>query len=210
MSASRACSNGQVRAQRRPVHPTVRPDTRRRSTLVLLLIAVLAAAGLAAPAEAAPRVAPEFDFTRYSPVNSDRYRSIAFQDNGRYFFRVGKRICQMTGPSSVGCSGGAATAPRGVKGVTISGDMQGPQWVPPGTTYRFGSRVGFRAPVLSVGKRIRVWNITCAVPRANVVSCTTPNRAFAISPAWHRFVYPKGDRAHSKNPKAKYLPAHLR
>ncbi|WP_235831373.1 hypothetical protein [Gordonia zhaorongruii] len=153
----------------------------------------------------------EFDFSRYQPVNPDRYRSIAYPDNGKHFFIAARRICQIGAtPGNVACSGHSATAPRGVRGVAITGDMQGPQWIPPGTTYRFGSRAGFRAPVLKTGTRVSVGNTTCAVPRRGVVACSTPNRAFALNRAWHRFYYPRGDTSHSRNPKSRYLPAHLR
>ena len=109
-----------------------------------------------------------------------------------------------------GLQGQAATAPPRTQGVAITQDQQGPWWVPPGTDYRFTPRSKYRPRTLGAGQKISTTNVTCAVPRAGVISCKTPNRAFIISRGWHKFYWPKGDTAHSKNPKARYLPANLR
>ncbi|MFZ2512802.1 MAG: hypothetical protein WAW85_17110 [Gordonia sp. (in: high G+C Gram-positive bacteria)] len=186
---------------------------RRRRTLLGSLILAASAALLgtlvAAPVAAAP-VPAELQFGNYSPVNVSKYRSLRYADDGRVFFVAGRWRCQIGRPGSVGCQGRPATAPPGITGVAITNDLQGPLWVPPGTTYRFGSQAGFRAPVLNVGQRISVGTTVCARPRANVVSCATSNRAFILSPAWHKFYYPKGDNRHSSNPAPRYLPAQLR
>lgn len=166
-----------------------------------MLLAAAAGAGLvitAAPADAAPA---ELSFGAYAPVDASRYQSLRYADDGRYFFAAGQWRCQIARPGSVACKGRPATAPRGTQGVAITNDAQGPWWVPPGTTFRFTSRAGFRAPVLGVGKRITVNNVACAVPAPNVVSCATPNRAFVLRKGSHRFYFPPGDRAHSPNPR---------
>ncbi|GAC59030.1 hypothetical protein GOHSU_71_00030 [Gordonia hirsuta DSM 44140 = NBRC 16056] len=187
-------------------------NLRRRPALLITLIVALSATllGTAAPAAAAP-VPAELQFSRFSPVNPAKYQSVRWADNGRSYFVAGRWQCQLgPQPGSVACKGRPATAPPNTRGVAITNDLQGPLWVPPGTTYRFGSEAGFRAPVLKVGQRIQVADAVCAVPRAGVVSCATNNRAFILSRAWHKFYYPKGDRRHSANPAPKYLPARLR
>lgn len=186
---------------------------RRRSligTVVLAVCAVLAGTLAAAPPAAAAPVPAELQFGNYAPVKASKFQSLRYADDGRHFFVAGRWLCQITRPGSVGCKGRPATAPPGTQGVAITNDQQGPLWVPPGTTYRFGSRAGFRAPALKVGQRITVGNTVCARPRAQVVSCATNNRAFILSPAWHKFYYPRGDTRHSANPAPRYLPAHLR
>lgn len=165
---------------------------------------------LIAPPAAAARVPAELQFGNYSPVNASKYRSLHYADDGRVFFVAGRWRCQIGRPGSVACGGRPATAPPATRGVAITNDLQGPLWVPPGTTFRLGSQAGFRAPALKVGHRISVGNTVCARPRANVVSCATNNRAFILSPAWHKFYYPAGDNRHSANPAPRYLPAHLR
>ncbi|WP_345314323.1 hypothetical protein [Gordonia alkaliphila] len=179
--------------------------------LVLLTLTLVAAGLLAAPPAAAAPPPPELRFGSFAPVNAAKYQSLRFADDGRTFFVAGQWRCQIgPRPGSVACQGRPATAPPRTKGVAITNDLQGPLWVPPGTTYRFGSQAGFRAPVLKVGQRITVAGTVCAVPRRNVVSCATNNRAFILSRAWHKFYYPKGDRRHNANPAPKYLPPHLR
>lgn len=153
----------------------------------------------------------ELQFNNFSSVNAKRFQSLRFADNGRTFFRTGQWLCQLgPQPGSVACKGHPATAPSGVIGVAITNDAQGPWWVRPGTNYTFGSRAGFRAPVLNAGQKISIANVTCAVPRKNVVSCATNSRAFILSRGWHKFYYPRGDRAHSANPAPRYLPPSLR
>lgn len=184
----------------------------RRPLLFCLIVAVstaLLGTLVAAPAAAAP-VPSELRFGSLRPVDANKYRSLHYADDGRVFFVAGRWRCQLGRPGSVGCQGRPATAPPRTRGVAITNDLQGPLWVPPGTTYRFGSRAGYRAPALQVGQRISVGNTVCARPRADVVSCATPNRAFILSPAWHKFYYPTGDTRHSANPAPRYLPAHLR
>lgn len=191
--------------------PDLAASSRRRPLLIALVLALGAALiATAAPATAAP-VPSELQFGNYTAVNANKFQSLRFADNGRTFFTAGQWRCQIgPQPGSVACKGRPATAPPRTQGAGITNDLQGPWWIPPGTTYRFGSQAGFRAPALKVGQRISVANTVCAVPRANVVSCATPNRAFILTRAWHKFYYPKGDRAHSANPAPKYLPARLR
>ncbi|MFT4088601.1 MAG: hypothetical protein QM658_15875 [Gordonia sp. (in: high G+C Gram-positive bacteria)] len=182
---------------------------------ILLLIAMLAGAltaALAPDASATPRTsAAELDFAKYQAVDAHRFQSLRYDDNGRVFFVAGQWRCQLGAqPGSVACKGRPATAPPNTVGVSIVGDQQGPWWVAPGTTFRFGSVTGFRAPVLKVGQRITFANTTCAVPRRNVVACASTNRAFILSRGWHKFYFPRYDRAHSKNPAPKYLPPRLR
>ncbi|UQE75005.1 hypothetical protein MYK68_20335 [Gordonia sp. PP30] len=188
------------------------PDSSIRRPLLFAVVAALVAllAVTAAPAQAAPPPA-ELAFGSFTPVKAQRFQSLRYADDGRTFFAAGQWRCQIgPRPGSVACQGHPYTAPPGTQGVAITNDAQGPWWVPPGTNYTFGSRAGFRAPVLKVGQKISVANVTCAVPRRNVVSCASPNRAFILSRAWHKFYYPRGDRAHSANPAPKYLPARLR
>lgn len=189
----------------------LRSPAARRSTLVLIVASLIAALFAAAPAASAAPAPPELQFGNFAPVNAKKYQSLRYADDGRTFFVTGRWLCQLgPRPGSVACKGRPATAPPRTVGVAITNDQQGPWWVPPGTTYRFGSQAGFRAPVLRVGQRISAAGSTCAVPRNGVVSCATANRAFILSPRWHKFYYPAGDRAHSKNPAPRYLPAHLR
>lgn len=189
----------------------VLPRRRLWSLLLLLAAALAATTAVVVPQAAAAPPPAELRFGSFAPVNAAKYQSLRFADNGRTFFVAGQWRCQIgPQPGSVACSGRPATAPPRTRGVAITNDLNGPSWVPPGTTYRFGSQAGFRAPVLKVGQRITVANTVCAVPRRNVVSCATNNRAFILSRGWHKFYYPKGDRRHSANPAPKYLPARLR
>lgn len=178
---------------------------RKLATLVVLALGAVLLAP-AAPAAAAPP--PELQFDRYTPVNPAKYQSLRYADDGRFFFRAGKWRCQIWRAGSVACQGKPATAPPNTLGVSVTNDSQGPWWVPPGTTFRFGSQAGFRAPVLRPGQRIVTNNVVCAVPRSGVVSCATNNRAFILSPQWHKFYGPRSYR--NGNPAPRYLPAHLR
>ncbi|MFM9378865.1 hypothetical protein [Gordonia sp. VNK21] len=185
--------------------------------LARVLTAVAAAAltlvgGALLPSTGAASAAPaELDFGRYTPVNPNTFRSLAYVDDGRHFFRAGSFRCQLgPNPGEVACQGKPATAPPHTTGVAIVASQSGPWWVPPNTTFRWGSRAGFRTPVLHVGERVTVGNVACARPRSGVVSCASPNRAFIIARGWHKFYYPKGATDHSKNPPARYLPKSLR
>ncbi|GAC66890.1 hypothetical protein [Gordonia soli] len=170
----------------------------------------------AAPASAAPPLTMpvEFDLARYQPVNPERYRALAYADNGRGYFTAGRWTCQF-GPTYryVGCRGKPATAPPGTLGVAISGDQQGPWWVinrPDNRpTYRFAIPSGFRPPQLAVGKRITFGGTTCTAPRPDVVACRTGGRALILTPSWHKFFFPARDTAHSANPPARFLPPRL-
>ncbi|EGD54495.1 hypothetical protein SCNU_12963 [Gordonia neofelifaecis NRRL B-59395] len=169
-------------------------------TLIVAVIALVAAL-LPGVAQAAPPTA-DFDFSQYRSVNADAYRSLAYSDNGRHYFTTGRWSCQI-GPqaNAAACKGRPATAPPGVIGVAFAGESQGPYWVRPGSSFRLGPVSGFRAPVLPIGSRITVVNVTCAVPRAGVVACRNWNRGFQLSRGTHRFLYPAGDTAHDGNPK---------
>ncbi|MGV9480561.1 hypothetical protein [Gordonia aichiensis] len=171
----------------------------------------------ASPASAAPTSLPAaFDLARYRAVDPASFRSLAYADNGRSFFTTGRWNCQI-GPTfrSVGCQGRPATAPPGTQGAAITADAQGPWWVPSpglltGTTYRFGSTTGFRAPRLGVGTRVTIAGVTCTVPSAAEVACRTGNRALIFAPGFHKFYFPAGDTAHNENPAPRYLPAAMR
>ncbi|MEJ9076819.1 hypothetical protein WKY82_00205 [Gordonia malaquae] len=173
----------------------------RLTTAVVALIALASALVAVAPADAAP-LRTKLPLGQYSPVNPARFTSYAYTDGGRTFFIAARRLCQIgPTPGNVACSGRTKSAPPRTVGVAITGDMQGPHWIPRGTSYRFGSRAGFRAPVLTPGQRITSANVTCAVPRRGVVICSTVNRAFVLTSATHRFYYPHGDRRHDRNPR---------
>ncbi|MEE3852111.1 hypothetical protein VZC37_17345 [Gordonia sp. LSe1-13] len=185
--------------------------------MTALIASALAVCALGASPSAEVAAAPpgptlpvEFDLSRYQPVDPERYRSLAYADNGRGFLRVGRWMCQI-GPvyRYVGCQGHPATAPPQVRGAAISGDQQGPWWVPPGTTYRFGAPTGFRPPTLSVGSRVTLYGVTCTAPRRDTVACRTGSRALIFTPGWHKFFFPSGDSAHSPNPAPRYLPPRL-
>ncbi|WP_131734577.1 hypothetical protein [Gordonia paraffinivorans] len=179
-------------------------------------VAIGAPPAVAAPA--GPTLPVEFDLARYQPVDPTTYRSLAYADNGRSFFTAGRWMCQIgQGYRYVGCKGHPATAPRGASGAAIAGDQQGPWWVMPDDTYHWGSRAGFRPPVLGVGKRVTIAGVTCTVPRPDVVACRTGARALIFTPAWHKFFFPSWDTlgpgtsavAHSPNPAPRYLPPRL-
>lgn len=191
---------------------------RWRGAVTASVIAVIAAvaSALAPTATAAPPGPPipiEFQLDRYTPVKPDRFRSLAYVDDGRSFVRVGNWTCQFTRYRYVGCKGAPATAPPGTLGVTITADQQGPYWVQNrflySPSYRFGSKAGFRAPTLAVGHRVTIMGTTCTAPRPNVVACLTGSRAFILTPAWHKFFFPSGDTAHNNNPAPRYLPPRL-
>ena len=178
---------------------------RVRVTMIVLIIAAVVATlipGVVATSQAAPRSG--FDLSAYRPVNPNTYRSLAYVDNGRHYFRTGRVLCQI-GPSAnaVACRVKPRTAPPRVRGVAISGETQGPYWVRPGTTFRIGPASRFRAPALKPGTRVTVANVTCAVPRVGRVICRNWNRGFAVSRSAHRFLYPRGDRAHDRNPSTR-------
>lgn len=183
---------------------------------VVVALAVTVVAVLAGPAPSSsaappgPTLPAEFDLSRYQPVNPEQFRSLAYVDNGRGFLRVGRWMCQIgPGYRYVGCQGHPATAPPDVRGAAISGDQQGPWWVPPATTYRFGAPSGFRPPTLPIGSRVTLYGVTCTAPRADVVACRTGSRAMIFTPGWHKFFFPSGDIAHSPNPAPRYLPPRL-
>lgn len=164
---------------------------------------MLAAALLPGTATAAPparSTASTFDLSKYAPVNADNYRSLQFVDGGAYFFRAGRWLCQIgpSNPNQVACKGKPASAPPGTLGIAIPGEGQGPYWARPGTTFRVGPEGSFRPPVLAVGQRLTVISVSCAVPRAGVVVCRNWNRGFMLSRYSHKFLYPKGDTAHSR------------
>ncbi|WP_237421859.1 hypothetical protein [Gordonia sp. SID5947] len=164
----------------------------------------------AAPASG-PTMPVEFDLSRYQPVDPASYRALAYADNGGGFLRAGRWLCRI-GPTYryVGCQGTPATAPRDVRGAAISGDQQGPWWVPGWSNYRFGAPSGFRAPTLPVGKRVTLAGVTCTAPRPDTVACRTGARALILTSGWHKFFFPSGDTAHSNNPAPTYLPPRLR
>ncbi|MFW0786123.1 hypothetical protein AAFP35_16570 [Gordonia sp. CPCC 206044] len=171
-------------------------------------------AGPAVIAEAAPAAGPglpaEFDLSRYQPANPTQFRALAYSDNGGAFLRAGRWLCRIgPGYRYVGCQGRPATAPPTARGAAISGNQQGPWWVPDWSNYRFAAPSGFRAPTLPVGQRVTVAGVTCTAPRPDVVACRTGARAMILTPAWHKFFFPSGDTAHSPNPSPRYLPARL-
>ncbi|MFI8772639.1 hypothetical protein ACIGKQ_10815 [Gordonia sp. NPDC062954] len=189
---------------------------RRTVATIIAAFGVAVVTALTAPAPSSSAVPPgptlpvEFDLARYQPVNPEQYRSLAYVDNGRGFLRVGRWMCQIgPGYRYVGCQGHPATAPAGIRGAAISGDQQGPWWVPPATTYRFDAPSGFVPPTLSVGSRVTLYGVTCTAPRADVVACRTGSRALIFTPGWHKFFFPSGDTAHSPNPAPRYLPPRL-
>lgn len=198
-------------------------QTLRRAGATVIAGTALAAGGIAptmsAPAQAAPPGSPTlpaaFDLAQFTPVNPTPYQSVAYADNGRWFFTTGRWMCQL-GPSarSVGCQGHPATAPPRVDGAAITNDAQGPWWVPSqgqinAPTYRFGSAAGFRPPLLAVGRHITVGGVTCTVPSPTQVACRTGERALIFTSAWHKFYFPSGDTAHAGNPAPRYLPPPL-
>ncbi|WP_347958041.1 hypothetical protein [Gordonia aichiensis] len=169
----------------------------------IVIVAALATALLPALAQAQPR-GGDLDFSRYRAVNAEPYRSSAYVDRGRHYFVSGGWLCQIgPQPGAAACRGKPATAPPGVIGVALAGEQQGPYWVRPGTTFQLGPVSRFRAPVLPAGTRITVADVTCAVPQTGVVACRNWNRGFRVSRASHWFLYPRGDRAHDGNPKAR-------
>lgn len=181
------------------------------------MVAVLVAAGsvllpgaMATAAPPGPPLPAEFDLGRFQPVSDAPFRPLDYADNGAAFLRVGPWLCRI-GPTYryVGCQGKPATAPPGTRGVAISGDQQGPWWVPETSDYRFDAPSGFRAPSLPVGKRVTYSGATCTAPRPDTVACRTGGRAFILQPGWHKFYYPGGDTAHDGNPAAHYLPPRL-
>ncbi|WP_420714178.1 hypothetical protein [Gordonia sp. SL306] len=178
--------------------------------VVLATAAPLGTATASAAPAPGPTMPVEFDLSRYQPVNPAAYRPLAYADNGRGFLRAGRWLCQI-GPTYryAGCQGTPATAPPDVRGAAISGDQQGPWWVPNWSNYRFGAPSGFRAPTLPVGKRVTIGGVTCTAPRPDTVACRTGSRALIFTPGWHKFFFPSGDSAHSNNPAPRYLPPRL-
>jgi len=178
----------------------------RASALIVVVVAALVAVllpGTTGAANAAPR-SSDFDLARMQPVNPDKYRSISYANRGRHFFRADGWLCQIgPQPGATACKGKPRTAPPGVIGVAIAGEQQGPYWVRPGTTFQLGPVSPFRAPTLHAGTRITVADVTCAVPRRGVVVCRNWNRGFKVSRGSHTFMYPKGDRAHDRNPRSR-------
>ncbi|MEO9329485.1 hypothetical protein [Gordonia aurantiaca] len=194
----------------------------RRAVGVFAALVTAGGIAVAAPAAEAtppgPTLPVEFDLSRYQPVEPTIFRSLAYGDNGRSFFTTGRWMCQIgQAYRYVGCKGHPATAPRGASGAAIAGDQQGPWWVMPDQTYHWGSRTGFRPPVLGVGKRVTIAGVTCTVPRRDTVACRTGERALIFTPAWHKFFFPSWDTlgpgnnavAHSPNPAPRYLPPRL-
>lgn len=199
----------------------------RRLTGLSAAVAIVAAcAAVLAPASSAaprgPAMPVEFDLARYQPVSPTPFRSLAYADNGKSFFFAGPWMCQIGGQYRyVGCKGRPATAPPTARGAIIVGDIQGPWWVVPGgpldVNYRFGSKAGFRPPVLGVGKRVTIEGVTCTAPRPSVVACRTAERAMILTPSWHKFFWPSWDTikpgnnavAHDGNPAPRYLPPRL-
>lgn len=171
------------------------------ATTIVLIVAALIAALLPNSAGRSDAAPTSFDLSNYQSVNPTPYRSIAYVDNGRHFFRTGSVLCQI-GPAAnaAACRVTARTAPPGVIGVAVSGESQGPYWVRPRTTFRIGPVGRFAVPTLKPGNRITVATVTCAVPRIGKVICRNWNRGFAVSRAGHRFLYPRGDHAHDGNP----------
>ncbi|GEE00739.1 hypothetical protein nbrc107696_11850 [Gordonia spumicola] len=179
----------------------IHSSSTRLICIVVALVAAVSGLVAVAPAQAAP-LRTALPLGQYQGVNASRFTSYSYADRGRVFFAAAGRQCQIgPTPGNVACSGKTKTAPPRTVGVSITGDMQGPYWIPRGTSYRFGSAVGFRAPVLHVGQRITVANVSCAVPKSGVIACSTINRAFVLTPSTHRFYYPRGDRRHDGNPK---------
>ncbi|ALG86391.1 hypothetical protein [Gordonia phthalatica] len=175
------------------------------ATTIVLIVAALIATLMPSSVGTSDAAPPtSFDLSGYRAVNATPYRSLAYADNGRHFFRTGSVLCQI-GPSAsaAACRVKPRTAPPGVVGVAFSGETQGPYWVRPRTTFRIGPAGRFRVPTLKAGSRITVANVTCAVPRAGKVICRNWNRGFAVSRSAHRFLYPRGDRAHDGNPKVR-------
>ncbi len=162
-----------------------RSSSARLTAVVVAVLALASTLFAVGPADAARTRLP---LGQYQAVNAARFTSYAYADRARTFFVAAGRLCQIgPNPGSVGCTGTTKTAPRRTVGVAIIGDTQGPYWVPRGTSYRFGSRAGFRAPTLKVGQRISSANVTCAVPRRDTVICSSINHAFALTPSRHRF-----------------------
>lgn len=195
------------------IEPVVNSKFRHRFRLVAALTAPLLAFSVLSgtgSADAAPPLPAEFNTSQYAAVDTNRFRSLAYEDNGHHYFSNGRWQCRIGNYGYVGCQGKPATAPPGTRGTAISGDQQGPWWVKPGTTYRFTARSNFGAPALGVGNRITVNGVTCTAPTADRIACTTGARGFILSPGWHKFYYPAGDTAHSKNPAPRYLPERLR
>lgn len=158
----------------------------RRTVGALAALTVTAGIAVGAPAVNAapgPTMPVEFDLSRYQPVDPTTFRSLAYGDNGRSFFTTGRWMCQIgQAYRYVGCQGRPATAPPTATGAAISGDQQGPWWVNREQTYRFGSKTGFRPPLLGVGKRVTIAGVTCTVPRRDVVACRTGERALIFTP----------------------------
>ncbi|MGV9709578.1 hypothetical protein ACWDTI_02810 [Gordonia sp. NPDC003424] len=165
----------------------------------------------AAAAPASPPLPAEFTLSHYTRVDANQFRPLAYADNGRAFLRAGPWLCAI-GPTYryVGCAGHPATAPPDARGVAISGDQQGPWWVPDWSNYRFVAPSGFRPPPLPVGSGVTIYGTTCLAPRPDTIACRTGGRAFILQPGWHKFYYPAGDTAHSANPAPQYLPPALR
>ncbi|MFT4124675.1 MAG: hypothetical protein QM662_00385, partial [Gordonia sp. (in: high G+C Gram-positive bacteria)] len=140
------------------------PLTRMVGAMGVAMATAIATATATDAAAAPPPLPTEFASSRYAPVNPDRYRSLAYSDNGRTFFTTGRWLCQIGPvPGDVGCRGRPATAPRDAVGAVITADQQGPFWDRPGllgpSTYRFGSRAGFRAPLLRTGQSLAVADV---------------------------------------------------
>ncbi|MFT3901317.1 MAG: hypothetical protein QM728_13875 [Gordonia sp. (in: high G+C Gram-positive bacteria)] len=177
-----------------------------------LTATVAGAAALSIAPALASATAPELDFARYPGVNANSYVSYNYDNNGGAWFRAGGYYCQIGQyPGRVACKGFVGTAPAGTQGVLLN-NHQGPWWVTPKGIFepsiRMEPRAHYRAKVLPVGRSINIYDVTCARPRAHVVSCTTRGRAFVISPRWHKFIGPGG--THNYNPPKSKLPPSLR
>lgn len=182
----------------------------RRIVGALAAVAATAATlSVGSPASAAP--GPDYtqlpDLSGYAAVNPGPYYSPDYNDNGRTFFVTPSgRTCVLgSGWAYTGCSGHPASAPPGVVGVAISGGQDGPNWIPPDTTYSTRPEGRFRAPLLDVGQSISVNGSTCAVSPVGV-TCVAGSRAFTVTPSWFKLVYPAGDKYHSNNSNPEYLP----
>ncbi|MGB3707040.1 MAG: hypothetical protein WA934_11935 [Gordonia sp. (in: high G+C Gram-positive bacteria)] len=184
----------------RPSNPA-RVAAKATAVLLMLLVAAVLP-GVANAAPSAKSAATAFDLSHYKPVNTGPYLSMSYANGGAHFFKSGRWLCRL-GPAAnaVSCQGKPGSAPPGTLGVAIAGESQGPYWVRPGTSFRPGTTTPFRAPTLPIGSRINVANVTCAVPSAGSVVCRNWNRGFKLTRYSHRFLYPKGDTAHSANPR---------
>ncbi|QKT08711.1 hypothetical protein HUN08_16975 [Gordonia sp. X0973] len=186
-----------------------------KTALLRALTAIVAAGSVLAlaPGVASAATPPELDFAKYPAVDSSRYVSYNYDNNGRAFFQSPPFYCSIgQAPGYVACKGHPATAPAGMQGVLLAAH-QGPWWITPeglaAPTVNLVPQAHFRAPVLPVGRSISIYDVTCARPRPAVVSCMwSAGRGFVISPKWHKFIGPAD--VHSPNPPKYKLPKSLR